>query len=458
MRSRVLVRTFVHDRPLGLREYIAAMVLTLAALVVPTAWATCIDYSEYLHVAGAAQTSGRATGIAIRDDLAYVADGEAGLRIFDVSDPTRPRPLGVADTDGTAQRVAVSDDYAYIADFTSGLVVFDVSDATAPMRVGGVDTDGRAEDVVVLGPLAYIADAWNGLVVVDVSEPALPIEIGQVDTPGAAKQLVVFASHAYVAAGTGLQIIDVSNPAVPVIVASLVEPGGSWRGVVRHGNRICASIAYSSYHDFYGALRIVDVSNPAAPFDIEPFYRLTNSPTSIDVIGDYAFVGSGLGVLVVDLTDPAEPRFVSDIRTGGSVTQIEAREQHVFVSLFSEGMVTLDRSSFRVPPLLGRMNASTPRAMAVSGSMAYVLNTEHPVQCVDISDPAHPVLLGSTFEVEGNAIAVSGNLILTSGPIGLQISDVSDPANPRWIVERAPDRCGLAAARCPRTRSVSTTV
>jgi len=54
---------------------------------------------------------------------AYVADGEAGLQVIDVSDPANPRRVGGYDTPGRAVDVAVSGDYAYVADGNWGLQI-----------------------------------------------------------------------------------------------------------------------------------------------------------------------------------------------------------------------------------------------------------------------------------------------------------------------------------------------
>ncbi len=54
--------------------------------------------------------------MAVSGTLAYVADGDAGLQIIDVSNPASPVRLGGYDTSGTAYGVAVSGTVAYVAD------------------------------------------------------------------------------------------------------------------------------------------------------------------------------------------------------------------------------------------------------------------------------------------------------------------------------------------------------
>ncbi|MEZ4865817.1 MAG: hypothetical protein R3C14_31175 [Caldilineaceae bacterium] len=68
-------------------------------------------------------------GIAVEDitmvkSLAFVAAGEAGLFIFDVSNPTHPIIVGFHDTPGFAYQAAVEQGCIYVADGLGGLNVF----------------------------------------------------------------------------------------------------------------------------------------------------------------------------------------------------------------------------------------------------------------------------------------------------------------------------------------------
>ncbi len=64
--------------------------------------------------------------------------------MIDVSNPANPQRVGGCDTSGRASGVAVSGNYAYVADCGAGLQVIDVSNPANPQRVGGYDTSGDA--------------------------------------------------------------------------------------------------------------------------------------------------------------------------------------------------------------------------------------------------------------------------------------------------------------------------
>ena len=80
--------------------------------------------------------------VAMVGEMAYVAAGDAGLRVLDVSDPTRPQEIGSAPTAGEAQVVFLQDHMAYVAEEAceegnciGSLSVIDISDPTAPYAV-----------------------------------------------------------------------------------------------------------------------------------------------------------------------------------------------------------------------------------------------------------------------------------------------------------------------------------
>src|SRR5688572_8803560 len=63
----------------------------------------------------AARFGGDAVDVKVAGNYAYVALYEAGLAIFDVSNPTSGVLVGTCETVGTAQGLHVSGDYVYLA-------------------------------------------------------------------------------------------------------------------------------------------------------------------------------------------------------------------------------------------------------------------------------------------------------------------------------------------------------
>ena len=66
---------------------------------------------------------GRAVGVAVSGSYAYVADGDSGLQVVDITTPETPLMVSSVYTPGGAGKVSVSGSYAYVADGHSGLQV-----------------------------------------------------------------------------------------------------------------------------------------------------------------------------------------------------------------------------------------------------------------------------------------------------------------------------------------------
>ena len=84
-----------------------------------------------------------------------------------ISAPRKPVLLGERKT-GDARAVALSGNYAYVADGDKGLKVIDVSDAQSLPRVGALDTVD-AQDLEVAGKYLLVADGPGGFKVFDIS-------------------------------------------------------------------------------------------------------------------------------------------------------------------------------------------------------------------------------------------------------------------------------------------------
>jgi len=73
--------------------------------------------------------------------------------------------------------------------------------------------------------------------------------------------------------------------------------------------------------------------------------------------------------------------------------------------------------------------------VAVSGNYAYVANGSGGLQVLDVSNPANPQRVsycGTSGSAQG--VAVSGNYAYVADDMaGFQVIDVSTPANPQWV-------------------------
>ena len=271
------------------------------------------------------RTPDRIFGVDIRGDHAFVAAGQAGLRVVHISNPSSPTEVGHLDAENSVVDVVVSGQHAFIVEgdefpgptsAKQGLRVIDISDPASPREVDRLATPGEARSIFVREGLAFVADGTEGLRVIDISNPASLREVGSRDTPASAVDLFIQGNHAYVADGDeGLRVIDISDPTSPKNAGSLKSLRST------EGVHVLGDLAFLS--DSAG-LRVVDTSNPSSPKPLGFIALPGRGGRSITAGGDHVFVGSGERVLrVIDISNPAFPREVGSLEnlesTGGIV-------------------------------------------------------------------------------------------------------------------------------------------
>ena len=270
------------------------------------------------------------TGVAVVSNYAYVADGDGGLHVIDVSTPSAPVEVGLLDTPGWRTKdITVTGNYAYVtrhkwsAGFNSpqsNLTVLDITDPSAPVEVGSLNRTrvNPPLDVAVAGNYAYVADGYDGLRVIDVTDPSTPVEVGYWDrnptssylyTDDLVREVAVAGNYAYVAlsnsiadssyvlVNNGLHVIDISTPSAPVEVGSLKTPGRP-SGVAVEGN-------YAYLADGYAGLRVIDVSTPSAPVEVD-WLNTPGYARGVTVAGGYAYVAdfdAGLRIIELESCD-----------------------------------------------------------------------------------------------------------------------------------------------------------
>lgn len=376
---------------------------------------------------GGYDTAGMARGISKVGNLAYVADGNNGLQIIDVTDPVNPLRRGGYDTNTEAWGVTVVGSLAYLANGGSLLQIIDVSDPANPWRRGGYDLPdyGQSQAVAVVGNLAYIADANNGLLIVDVANPANPVFRGGYGTPDYARDVAVAGNLAYVADyNQGLQIIDVTNPANPWRRGGYDTPGYAV------GVALSSGLAYVADYDH--GLHIIDVTTPANPWRRGGLDTHWNYANGVAVAGNLAFVAHGSGGLqITDISDPVNPLWRSDHDTPGYAYDVTVAGNLAFMADGTTGGLRIVDVSNAVNPVW-RGWYDTPGyayGAAVAGTMAYVADGGSGLQVIDVSSPTNPVWRG-WYDTPDSAenIALAGNLAYIADRYsGLQIIDISDP-------------------------------
>lgn len=372
-------------------------------------------------------------GIVVSGGLAYIANGESGLRILNVSDPAAPIEVSSIDTQTPAAGVALMGNYAYVVDLTDvllggGLRVIDVTVPGDPVEVGFLDTEFTA-DVALSGTYAYVVRGmYRSMLVVDISDPSNPVEVGSYDPSALSTSIAIVGDYAYLAtSGSGMRILDISDPTDPTEIGSFTS-SGSVRDIAVQG-----SFAFLAEDNVPSGLRIVDVSDPTNPTEAG-FHTMPAWASGVGVSGNYAYVAAGTsGLRVVDVSDPSSLTETDFYDIPNWVAGVSVVGDYAYLTSPSDDMPIIQVITPTLPLQVGLFDTETTiRDVAVQGNYAYVGadGVSPGLHVVDVSDPANPSEVGYLATTSGTSgVAVEGNYAyLASGD--LRVVDITDPTAP----------------------------
>jgi hypothetical protein len=206
---------------------------------------------------------------AVSGDYLYIAAGDDGLRIYNVSLPLTPFFVGYFDPDqhSNAYGVCVDSSYAYLVGGSFDFMILSVVNPRDIVELSHLETDDINEvNIALSGSNAFVAASGSGLRVISIADPANPVEIGSYDVSGDYYDLVEVASpYAYaVDFWEMLRIFSIARPWEPLPVGYYqLDDAGS-------GGRIAADSSYVYLTDGYGGLIILQYSGPPVSIDEAP--------------------------------------------------------------------------------------------------------------------------------------------------------------------------------------------
>ncbi|PWU11426.1 MAG: hypothetical protein C5B51_02665, partial [Terriglobia bacterium] len=343
-----------------------------------------------------------------------------------------------------AVAVDVSGNFAYVATGNSGLAVVDITDRTHPLLRGTLGGLGNAQGVRASGQYVFLVDANGFLRIVQAQNPAAPVLIASLAITGAPTALALRSGLAAVAAGTGgVSLVNVADIMNPVLVSKFTVPASAL-GVDFDPQSGLAAVAMGT-----GGLQLADISNPSSP-------KLRGSLPGGDVRRVLVRFPAVLladvqrSVTAVNVTNPDQPVLAVSIppNLGGAPVEIAA---------FGNIAITADTSFGRAVPIIGIANPLNPATLtywnlqsagfssgvAIDSSFGYLIipNTLRILKYQNIVDtfgkppvisiispvPGAPLIQGQTVTFAANAtddVAVASVSLLVNGKL---ISTVATP-------------------------------
>jgi len=310
--------------------------------------------------------------IEVQGDFAYIANAESGFQIVRVRPAATAAPL--AGVTGGGLAVAASGPLAYFQNL-GVLEVYDLAAPSSPVLLGSVDVPGGSIDVE--GGLAVLTSTAREVALVDVLDPHAPALRSMWGTPGNAVDADLDGTLAYVACGqtlagsglwSGFVVVDASEPGTPHEIGRYKTLGGTQAIRVRDG------VAYIASHD---SLQVVDVSDPAAPRFVGGT-RVGSLLNALDVDGEFAYVAiRRAGVAIVEVSTPSSPRVVARVPMPTDPEGISVRNGVACIAT-QDGVAILDVLDPRTPRRSGLATWATagwhPTAVRLADGALLVTN------------------------------------------------------------------------------------
>ena len=341
---------------------------------------------------------------------------------IDVSDPTQPVALG--HLPGSVSDVIAGNPYGFVTN-TTGLHLVDNSDPANPIILRGPIIATAFQVGVIDKNHVAAAGAGQGMLVMDVTNAALPRIVANLTYQ--CRALGVAGTQVYMGGyvGNGVGVGDLFDPANPILTGSWsqlesvidVVPHGDLLLVGQNGGETfrvfdvsvpkqvhpigglnllypgyCTARDTLVYHTGPEGFRIIDISTPAEPSIVIHDSRFGGHDVVLD--SSYIYIASGPEIVVLNVSDPGKPVYLSTLATYPNNELNELALQRPYLYAAGGRVDVIDVSDRESPRLVNHVDlhgralgiAVTPHYAYVGGGDAF--------RVLDLSDPKLPVLVG----------------------------------------------------------------
>ncbi len=433
-----------------------------------------IDISDPYHPKKIEHRKYPSYDLAVYGRYAYLACGDEGMRVLDISDPQNIKSLVFYRTKGTffvhregkylyrnneytlevlklddpgnpvtigsistgsnwVKDVVFENNLLYCAMERDGLWIIDVSVPSSPNVISKLKLSDAylayAHRIAKRGNRVYLSNYVSGVAVVDVSDPYNPINLGGIDWLDFVTEVHINGDILYFAdGGEGLFAVDISQPDTLNFLHNYKT------FAVINDVAITDSIAYLL--DWQYGFRVVDITNPQFPVEVN--HVSTPGPQfSMYLMDQYLFIAAKeSGLCLYDVSNPYDikelwvaPKYIS--------YAIEIVGTYLYLGTKGMGLRIIDISDLMAPREIGHFSLNdlinTFHHIIVKEPYAYLITWGQPLTIIDISDKRRPKLL-SRYDTGYylNDVGIKGHYAYCMHDVWGPnvVLDISDPANP----------------------------
>jgi hypothetical protein len=339
--------------------------------------------------------TGSSVDLSIDGQYCYVASLGVGLRLLDVSDPTKPKCISGIDSafvDEPSYTVTARDSFAY-TNLSSGFCAISVADPFKPQKVAVCTLFNWAQRVVLRDSFVYCAEE-NQFQVVNIARPRAPVVVGACTLPDFMYGMDISDTLAFIANGVdGLKIIDVARPDSPEVVGEFVPPNGAC------GVAVIDTFAYLPSGNLY----VASVASPTSPYLIDSvvvptFGWSVAASDSVLFVGNRDVYGMGNDIRLFDIRNPVRPMLVGSLAAPYWVKRLAWVAPYLYAACGDAGVLIAETAAVGV---------QEPRG--VVGTWRRLRVVPNPVADMVRIDIGEPLGVGSRldlYDVSGRRVLV----------------------------------------------------
>ncbi len=278
---------------------------------------------------------------------------------------SRFRWLTSATLKGYAQDIEAQGNRLFVAEGQAGISVYEAGGLEPPALLGrATDNQNEAWGICVQDTLVFVAYGYKELAIYSAARPESLQLVGELEypQPGYGYDVAVKDSFVYIAADAQFIIVNAARPRYPELVFQYRYPRGC-RGVAVSEGKCYLALEQNG-------IEIWDVSS-LPPVRLGSLDTPANA-RGIAVRGTAVFVADGRGgLLVADATDLTRPRVVGTLALTGYAARVAVADTIVLVALGDGGVGIVNATVAERPELAARIRAGNTRGVTANGRYIY---------------------------------------------------------------------------------------
>ena len=394
----------------------------------------------YLNIPGVYSYSGK---IAIYDNIVFMSPHSDTIYIIDVQNPVSPSLLGCQKTDTSILDMKISDSLLFVAEGNSGIEIYDISNAASGSidYVTTWDSPGSALQLQIQDTILFLADGDSGFQIVNISNLDNPEILGNLSIPYtyslAVRDTIVLVSSRFGMDNDSLFVLNISDFSSIKILDRMYEAchlHSTWSIIINKNT------AYLTGMDTW----VIDITDPA---NIQKIRTIGPEANAITLYSDRIYRATlwyGGDLMIYDVQNPDSIIFLGKLEDYGFNWQVFFKEDY---------LILMERNPQSHPGRFLFYDVSSPASPTYSHKYSrpgvepysshlwqdlFFISYEYPsfFEILDVSSPTSPTPLffdSSRMDYGYFWICDNDSTIYMSGMDWIHIVDFSDPTSPESL-------------------------